>query len=1007
MKNNSPKLYNLKPAKQAFRIAFIYFSLSMLWIIVSDYFYFVASDARIMTLIISSGKGFLYSLVSGSLIFLLLKKYFSSLHTAAAGMEYSNNQYKALADNLNFGIIRRDTFKKSVYYNNTALQMYSSLSGYPETGSLLGKTPRETIKNPVTAGKIDSLLDEVISTGKIISADLEHDEKHFCLTVIPEFNPEGKLVSLLSKVEDKTEEVNNINRLKKSELFSSGLLNSFQGIVYIFDVNTLKNVYANQSLFDILGYSKECVNKLNENFVNNIVHPDDMERFLKNDLKEIHSLGNKDVFENVFRVKDASGKWRWLKSREVVYSRNSEGGVQTLLGTSFDITEQVNIEQSLLKETSYLNSVIEASPLAVFDLDRDGKVVSIWNRAAEQIFGYTRDEAIGKLLPIVDKHMEEEFLNSLITVFQTGEIKGIERTRRKKDGSPIELSISTRALETAEGRVTRIIAYDEDITLRKKYEQEISGYNNYLQLLYDTGLKTVGTLDLKETYSIIIEAVSNIVRSGSVVISSFNKNTDMLKCEAASIEGKMLDVGFLPELKINEPSAGLQSQAITSGKSQIINNYSEKVNEFRDMTFFNESGTIHDRSPENHILPHTAIIIPLKYKDKITGTLQVFSYAPHVFTNTEMRRLEPIAVLIASAAERARLHKNTQDEMEQKKIAFEQIRVLSKGMEQTPNSIIITDSKGGIEYVNPYFSELTGYTLNDVLGKNPSVLKSGNTRTGIYEDLWKTITTGEVWHGEFLNKKKNGELFWESASIGPILDDNDVITNFIAVKQDITEKKLKDTQIRESLAEKEIMLKEIHHRVKNNLQIISSLLNMQLNHYSTPEAIDAINAGRNRVKAMALVHENLYRSANISKTAMDEYIVTLAQNIYSAYGNTFEKVHFTRETGGIEFGLDTVIPLGLIINEAISNSLKHAFPADKSGEISVILKKLQGLKYQLTIKDNGIGLPGNFDPHNTNSLGMTLITSLASQLDGEVLLNNIVGTEMIINFKEIKYKSRV
>jgi two-component sensor histidine kinase len=289
----------------------------------------------------------------------------------------------------------------------------------------------------------------------------------------------------------------------------------------------------------------------------------------------------------------------------------------------------------------------------------------------------------------------------------------------------------------------------------------------------------------------------------------------------------------------------------------------------------------------------------------------------------------------------------------------------------------------------------------------------------VYEELWSTLDNGEVWHGEFLNMKKNGELFWESASIGPITDEKGLVTHYIAIKQDITEKKKKDKELKDSLEEKEIMLKEIHHRVKNNLQVISSLLNMQVEQYEHPEAIDAINSSRNRVKAMALVHENLYQSSSIGKTSLREYLIMLAKNIYSSYGVSFDRVKFMCETSGIEFGLDTIIPLGLILNEGISNSLKHAFPGDTAGEIKVKLEHCvdsgadisknnhRNECFRLSIRDNGKGLPADFDVNKTNSLGVTLLTSLAAQLDGEAMIMNKTGTEIVIKFKELRYKKRV
>jgi PAS domain S-box-containing protein len=470
----------------------------------------------------------------------------------------------------------------------------------------------------------------------------------------------------------------------------------------------------------------------------------------------------------------------------------------------------------------------------------------------------------------------------------------------------------------------------------------------------------------------------------------------------------MIDVSFLPPLLLVDPRSSLQSKAILTGESILVTDYAGGLEGKDKMTFFDEHGTV-DRSKKNYSLPSSAMVIPLKHNNKTGGVLQVFTYEDGAYTKEDLRRIEPLAVLIASAIERARLYEKASVELAEKNKALEEIRKISKGLEQSPNSIIITDSFGNIEYVNPYFTELTGYTVEEVYGKNPRILHSGQTSSHTHEELWKTITSGEVWHGEFLNKKKSGELYWESASIGPVFDENNNITHYIAIKQDITEKKKRDAELNSSLLEKETMLKEIHHRVKNNLQVVSSLLNMQVEHYSHPEAIEAINTSRNRVKAMSLVHENLYRSSNLMRTSMDNYIRMLVKNIYSAYGVKFERIDFTCKVEEFEFGLDTIIPLGLIINETVSNSLKHAFPAGRSGEISISLNSIRQPegKYMLVVKDNGIGLPADFDPANSSSLGMTLITSLASQLEGTAEITNKIGTEIRIKFNELNYKSRV
>jgi PAS domain S-box-containing protein len=262
--------------------------------------------------------------------------------------------------------------------------------------------------------------------------------------------------------------------------------------------------------------------------------------------------------------------------------------------------------------------------------------------------------------------------------------------------------------------------------------------------------------------------------------------------------------------------------------------------------------------------PPRSAVIPLKYNDIVYGVLQ--QKLGRVFLIlTYISRAICCIVYFGNAARK--MNNKIQTEFSEKVAAFEQVRKFSKGIEQSPNSIVITNSKYEIEYVNPFFTELTGYTADEVIGRNPGILKSVQTKHEVYEDLWNTLDKEETWHGEFLNMKKNGELYWESASIGPINDDSGKVTHYIAIKQDITEKKKKDKALKDSLEEKEVMLKEIHHRVKNNLQVISSLLNMQVEQYEHPEAIDAINSSRNRVKARALVHENLYQSSSIGKAA--------------------------------------------------------------------------------------------------------------------------------------------
>ncbi len=231
------------------------------------------------------------------------------------------------------------------------------------------------------------------------------------------------------------------------------------------------------------------------------------------------------------------------------------------------------------------------------------------------------------------------------------------------------------------------------------------------------------------------------------------------------------------------------------------------------------------------------------------------------------------------------------------------------------------------------------------------------------------------------------------------------------IATDITDRKRSENQIKDSLHEKEILLKEIHHRVKNNMQVISSLLNMQSGKLKGRPEAEVFNESRNRITAMALVHEKLYRSASLGNSDFNDYIKSLANSLFAFYGKSTSNISVKVHANGVFLGIDTAIPCGLIINELISNSLKYAFPNDRHGTIAISLKDTSAgnqWDYELLMSDDGIGLPEGMDIRKTDSLGLQLVTNLTEhQLQGTVELLRTGGAEFRINFKEPKYKSRL
>jgi two-component sensor histidine kinase/CheY-like chemotaxis protein len=214
------------------------------------------------------------------------------------------------------------------------------------------------------------------------------------------------------------------------------------------------------------------------------------------------------------------------------------------------------------------------------------------------------------------------------------------------------------------------------------------------------------------------------------------------------------------------------------------------------------------------------------------------------------------------------------------------------------------------------------------------------------------------------------------------------------------ERKHTEEELKSSLNEKDVLLKETHHRVKNNMQIISSLLNLEMGYSDEDEAIDVLKESQNRIKSMALIHEKLCQSNDLNHIKISDYINTLVTDLFYSFNLSDEQIEMKMDLEDIYLKIETAIPCGILINELVSNSLKYAFPNGEKGEIFVSLKsKDEG--YELIVNDNGVGLPEELDYKNTESLGLQLVNNLAAQIDGRVELEKGHGTKFVINFKDL------
>lgn len=243
----------------------------------------------------------------------------------------------------------------------------------------------------------------------------------------------------------------------------------------------------------------------------------------------------------------------------------------------------------------------------------------------------------------------------------------------------------------------------------------------------------------------------------------------------------------------------------------------------------------------------------------------------------------------------------------------------------------------------------------------------------------------------------NGPVVFET-TIFPILSPHGEVLQVVALWRDVSERRRTEARITTSLQEKELLLKEIHHRVKNNLQVICSLLSLQGSSIREPGVRQLFEETRNRVRSMASIHEMLYQSTDFARIDFSGYITTLASQLFSSCNISAARVKLEINVAPVSLGINLGVPCGLLINELMTNALMHAFPGDRTGTLTVSMREMPDLSVRLSVHDDGIGLPSDLDVENADSLGLQLVTTLVGQLNGSLEVKRDSGTEFVVLF---------
>jgi PAS domain S-box-containing protein len=319
--------------------------------------------------------------------------------------------------------------------------------------------------------------------------------------------------------------------------------------------------------------------------------------------------------------------------------------------------------------------------------------------------------------------------------------------------------------------------------------------------------------------------------------------------------------------------------------------------------------------------------------------------------------------------------------------------------------VILQDSEYVIHSLNPAAERILAVAADQVVGKSAldttwsCIREDGSPYPVEDHPSTTTLRTGESFSESIMGVIHEDEVTWISINTRPLIKDGECMPYAVVISfSDITRHKKAEDHIRESLKEKEILLKEIHHRVKNNFAIVQTLVSLQSGYAEGPEHRRMFKEIEGRLRSMALAHQFLYQSESLADFPIGEYLGNLIDHLVFASGSGDGSMCLIKHFEEISFGPDIAIPLGFLVTELVTNCMKHAFHNGQKGEITISLKSTGEKEFELLVKDNGVGMPKDIDVKNPASLGLDLVDTFVAQLNGEIEIRREQGTEVRIRF---------
>ncbi|HLC14844.1 MAG TPA: PAS domain S-box protein [Thermodesulfovibrionia bacterium] len=520
-----------------------------------------------------------------------------------------------------------------------------------------------------------------------------------------------------------------------------------------------------------------------------------------------------------------------------------------------------------------------------------------------------------------------------------------------------------------------------DVKCLEKSSSDCSKHNRLLQLA------CLGKLAL--SYADLSTLMNEVVKvTADALCANYCKILELLPDAEAFLIRACL--GWKQELAGDVMiSAGIDSQAGYT----LLCNQPVIVDDFHTESRFNFSPRIYD----DGIVSGISVII--HGRDHPFGVLCAYTSQKQKFTEEDVQFIQAASDILAAAINRTYTDEALKQTHEEQQALLENVNI---GFYRDTG-----DVEGHFLHANSAIARILGYdSVEDLMKVSLSkIFRNPEDRKRLVNEM---LQKGYVKERELCLRKKDGTLIWTSCTVKVHYNGQGTIKWIDGVVQDISERKHLEQELIKKLSEKELLLQEIYHRVNNNLQIIHSLFNLQKGYIkSLIKSKDVLNFFRNfqsRIRSIALIHHSLYQSHNLAEINFKPYIEHLAQHLFRLHEIETQRINITIHCDNIPLSINQAVPLGLIINELITNCLLHAFPDNKTGDISIQIKKNSKIDFELIVADNGVGIPEHLITQNQESLGLYMVKILVKQLKGKLKIESQNGTHIQIFFQKIAKK---